>query len=76
METPPLSVDHTESLETMAPREERGSLKRKSDEDLGNDPKRRPGTVQEDSLVVEQDRKVIISMYTVYRFLYILNYLT
>lgn len=60
METPPLSADHTESLETMAPREERGSLKRKSDEDLGNDPKRRPGTVQEDSSVVEQDRKVII----------------
>lgn len=74
-ERPPLSApDSTtaESLETTAPREERASLKRKSDEDLGSDQKRRAGT--DKTLDMEQDRRVIISMYSVSRFPCILSY--
>jgi len=67
-QTLPLSTpDSTteESLEMMIPQEEKAPLKRKSDEDLGNDQKRRPGA--DESLVMVQDRKVIISMYSVFK---------
>ena len=78
--TPPLSApDSTtaESLETLTPTEGRMPLKRKSDEDLSiNDQKRRRGT--EESLVMEEERRVIISMYNLFLstalFCHILSY--
>lgn len=47
------------SNEAALPVEERAPLKRKSDEILGNDQKRRQRS--EESSIVEQDRRVIIS---------------
>lgn len=65
-EEPPLFIpDSTTAdsiqVETITQREQRPSLKRKSDEDLGNDVKRTPES--EENLVVEQERRVIISEY-------------
>ena len=56
-ETPPGQT--FSSNETALPVEQRAPLKRKSDEILGNDQKRRQRS--EESSIVEQDRRVIIS---------------
>lgn len=56
-ETPPGQT--FSSNEAALPVEERAPLKRKSDENLGNDQKRRQRS--EESSIVEQDRRVIIS---------------
>lgn len=62
-EEPPLFIpDSTTAdsiqVETITQREQRPSLKRKSDEDLGNDVKRTPES--EENMAVEQERRVII----------------